>query len=133
MGQIRLHKEHGLNPSVNTCFWCGEGKEVLLLGAAYKGEAPREMITNYDPCDKCAESYSQVVCIFEVQEREAGSNQLLIDEKRNLVPTGRMVGISEEAAERIMPDYGLKIGQKAFMDPQAFQMLFGEALEKMNG
>ena len=35
---IRLHKEHSLNPTLCTCFYCGkETGEIALLGASYGG------------------------------------------------------------------------------------------------
>ena len=55
-GDIKLHKEHGLNPTVPICIYCGKDKnEVALLGAAYKEEAPMHMILNNEPCDSCKE------------------------------------------------------------------------------
>ena len=30
---ISLHKEHGLNPTMDTCFYCNEPKDILLVGA----------------------------------------------------------------------------------------------------
>lgn len=53
---IRLHPEHGLNPTLCTCFWCGEDTgEIALLGATYNGEAPMHMVLNYEPCAACKE------------------------------------------------------------------------------
>jgi hypothetical protein len=49
-----LSKEHGLNPTMPVCYWCGEETgEVALLGAAYKGEAPMHMVLNKEPCPAC--------------------------------------------------------------------------------
>lgn len=51
---IRLHKKHGLNPTISICFICGKPKkEVALLGSAYKGRAPMHMVTSLEPCEKC--------------------------------------------------------------------------------
>lgn len=34
MSNIRLHKDFGLNPTLPTCFYCGEEtSEIALLGA----------------------------------------------------------------------------------------------------
>ena len=53
---IRLHPEHGLNPTLCTCFWCGEDTgEIALLGATYNGEAPMHLVLNYEPCAACKE------------------------------------------------------------------------------
>ena len=43
--QIRLHKQFGLNPTLSTCFYCGqETGEIALLGASYDGEAPMNLV-----------------------------------------------------------------------------------------
>lgn len=51
---IRLHPEHGLNPTMSQCAFCGEDKgEIALLGAAYPGKAPMHMVVDVHPCDRC--------------------------------------------------------------------------------
>jgi hypothetical protein len=53
---IKLHKEHGLNPTIPICVFCGEDKnEIALLGADYKGEAPMHMAIDNEPCEECQE------------------------------------------------------------------------------
>ena len=48
---ITLSKEHGINPSVDTCFICGKETSLVLFGASYKdengktAEAPRKVCT----------------------------------------------------------------------------------------
>ena len=67
MTDIKLSPNHGVNPSLDMCFWCGESKGILLLGQLENDvEAPREMLTSYEPCDKCAELFTQGVHIIEV-------------------------------------------------------------------
>ena len=42
---LRLHPNHGLNPTIPLCFLCGKEKnEVVLLGSSYKKEAPKNML-----------------------------------------------------------------------------------------
>lgn len=80
---IKLHKEYGLNPTLCTCFYCGEETgEIALLGAAYKGEAPTHMCTSLKPCDKCKEEYKDYVLIVEAEEDSQ--------------PTGRWFAIKKE-------------------------------------
>ena len=44
---ILLHHEHGLNPTIPVCFYCGsERNEVALLGAGFRGEAPKNMVVD---------------------------------------------------------------------------------------
>ena len=33
---IILHKEHGVNPSMTTCYFCGKSKDILLVGSRTK-------------------------------------------------------------------------------------------------
>jgi len=87
---IKLHKEHGLNPTLSTCIICGKGTgEIVLLGAAYKGKAPMYMITSIEPCRKCREQYlSDGVLLVEAREE-------------NRIPTGRVVVIKNEAFTKV--------------------------------
>lgn len=81
---IRLSKEHGLNPTLCTCFYCGkETGEIALLGDNYKGEAPMHMCVSLEPCDECKKKFEGYVLVVEV-----------IDGKQN--PTGRWVAIKKE-------------------------------------
>lgn len=65
-GNIRLHREHGLNPTIPVCTWCGQPKnEIALLGAAYKGKAPMQMAVDRNSCDKCQEAMSLGITLVE--------------------------------------------------------------------
>jgi hypothetical protein len=47
---LRLHSKHGLNPTIPTCYFCGKEKnELVLLGAAYKEQAPMHMTLDKEP------------------------------------------------------------------------------------
>ena len=51
---ITISKKHGVNPSINTCFWCGGDKNIILFGKLPNdAEAPRNVCMDYQPCDKC--------------------------------------------------------------------------------
>jgi len=72
---LRLNKKHGLNPTVPTCFICGESKnEVVLLGASYKDEAPMNMCLDKEPCDKCKDYMEKGVIFISVRDGESGDN-----------------------------------------------------------
>ena len=88
-GSIRLHPKYGVNPTISTCIICGEDKnEIVLLGAAYKEQAPMHMVTSIEPCDKCKAKYL-INGIMLVET----------DERRN--PTGSIVVIKAEAFQRL--------------------------------
>ena len=126
-GSIRLHPEHGVNPTLPVCFWCGkETGEVALLGAAYRGEAPKNLILNYVPCPSCAEKQAKGITIIEADPRDG-------DPK----PTGRWVVIAEAAVERLFqPEVLVQAvlkSRKAFMEPAAFQQVFADVITETGG
>ena len=100
---IRLSPQHGVNPSVQKCFWCGRDMGLLLLGKL-KGdaEAPREMVFSIEPCEKCAEKFSQGVLLIEVDGnagRFNGNERVAIRDQNGVVhwPTGRHAVLHAEA------------------------------------
>lgn len=88
-GSIRLHPKHGLNSTISTCILCGKDKnEIVLLGAAYKEQAPMHMVTSLEPCDECKAKYlTDGIMLAEV------------DIDKNL--TGRVVVIKVEAFQKL--------------------------------
>lgn len=126
MSAIRLHREFGVNPTMPVCFWCGKDTgEIALLGAAYKGEAPRSMVMNYEPCVECKATMSLGICVAEATS----------DNK----PTGRWVVVTEDCAKRLfegwpMLENVLKLRRvhvgRMFMDAIAAQTTEIEAGEK---
>lgn len=118
MSSLRLSKEHGLNPTVGICFWCGEDTGTLaLLGASYHGEAPRSMVLDYEPCDKCKEQFEAGINLTEVSEHPNRAGQPPI--QGNLYPTGRFCIVTEEAVRKIFDDVSAARTlryRKAFLD-----------------
>ena len=50
---IKLSPNHGLNPTIPVCFWCGKEKnEVALMGKMDKQDsaAPKHLVVDYPPC-----------------------------------------------------------------------------------
>jgi len=90
---VRLHKEHGLNPTIAQCFFCGaELNEIALLGATYKSKAPKNMVVSMRPCDECARLMSMGVLLIEVKD---GSQK-----DKNPYRTGQIWVITDDAAQR---------------------------------
>jgi hypothetical protein len=109
---IRLHKEFGLNPTISVCMVCGEEKnEVVLLGAAYKGEAPMHMVTGIEPCDKCRKQYL-----------EDGNGVLLVEADSDKKPTGRLMVIRREAFQRIF-NIPVPAHRIALVEDEAYRQL----------
>ena len=93
---IRLHKEHGLNPTLSQCIICGNDTgEIALLGAGYKGEAPMHLITSVEPCTTCRDTHlSKGVLLVEANVDWKS------DDKKSYQPTGKLVVLKDEAFVR---------------------------------
>lgn len=99
--EVKLSPKHGVNPTIPICFWCGKEKnEVALLGQINKEdtEAPRRVIMDYEPCEKCKELFSMGIHIIGVSTEPITETMFPIvnDENITLYPTGSMFVSSEE-------------------------------------
>lgn len=111
---LRLSRKHGVNPSVDVCFWCGEAKGVVLMGAIRNdAEAPRECITSYDPCPSCQDGFSQGFLLIEATQR--ANARTSIEMQRGIYPTGDHWVIKTEAAIEIFGEKNCEKGM-AFID-----------------
>ena len=125
---MKLHSKYGVNPTVTTCFWCGSDMGVALLGASIEGEAPRQMVLNYDLCDDCLKRKADGwVMMFEASEVPQNKNQPKINSNPNLYPTGRNIWVRPEFVKRnfqppeLVQDI-LEHGMSA-MDLESYQQL----------
>lgn len=93
-----ISKKHGLNPSMDICFFCGEAKGIALFGKM-KGdaEAPREVLLNYEPCDKCKEQMSKGTTIISVVTENNGNMPI----QEGIYPTGKWCVMRSEAAKEL--------------------------------
>lgn len=128
---LKLHPEHGLNPTVPVCFWCGQDKEeVVLLGAAYKGEAPSRMLVNYEPCPTCKANMERgIVAVELVDKGKTPYPPMAVDGALAYVaPTGRWVVLTEDAVRNLFPNHVEQIlaSRKTFVDGELFQRYFGD-------
>ena len=126
---IKLSPEHGVNPTIPVCFFCGEAKnEIALLGKiGGKNEdiqAPQYMVLDYEPCDKCKEQWSQGVALIEVRTEPLpdGRPPIQSNEQGTLYPSGRFAVIKAEAWSR-MTDTEYEAGQKCLIDTEVFANL----------
>jgi hypothetical protein len=108
---IRLHREHGVNPTIPVCYFCGEDKnEVVLLGAGYKGEAPMRMLMDTHPCEQCQEYMEQGVILMGVDPDKSADEE-------NPHRTGHFVVVKDDAIERVFDD---EMAQAAIQRRAAF-------------
>lgn len=96
---IKISPQHGLNPTIPVCMFCGKEKnEVVLLGKIGGRnediEAPRNMIFDYEPCDECKAKIGDGILVIGVKPRN-GRNIMPI--MNDLVPTGTWCAMTEEA------------------------------------
>ena len=116
---ITLSKEHGINPSVDTCFICGKETNIILFGTAYKDEngktvkAPQKVCTG-DICDDCKKIIDEGGIFFiAVKDGETGKNPYR---------TGQISALKEEAVQRIFPDFPYQ--KINYIEESAYKQIF---------
>ena len=118
---ITLSPKHGVNPTIPVCFFCGEDKnEIALLGrigGKEDLEAPRKVVLDFEPCDKCKEKFAQGVLLIEVTQTPTYIGMPIAE---NAYPTGRYVVVKPEA---LNGDF--KAGSKALVLQKDFIAMFG--------
>lgn len=125
MPSIRVSEKHGVNPSLLKCFFCGGDKGIALLGRL-KGdvEAPKEIVMDYEPCDKCKENMKLGVTLIEVSEIQPRDSRPPMNAQggKEVYPLGRWVVIKAEAFSRITQQEWSE-GQTCLIDTQVYNML----------
>jgi hypothetical protein len=116
MSSIRLSEKHGVNPSMDTCFYCGEVTGIALMGKISNKdnpdvEAPRYCCSSVKPCDKCAEKYKDYVLMVEAKSSDS----------KNPQPTGRWFVLKKEV---LNPAY--RNSPVAFMLEQDFNQVLND-------
>lgn len=112
---MKPHSKYGFNPTMPLCFWCNEPKgTIAMLGDTIKGEAPRHMYADYEPCSACQEKWKTKVCIIEVTPKPNTEDQLPIQE--NAYPTGNYMLANEGALKNMKPGSTGLMSQELFQD-----------------
>ena len=90
---IRLSEKHGVNPSIDLCFFCGKEKGLVLTGRIRgDAKAPHETVWTMEPCETCEGYMQQGIILVEVQDGESGKNPYR---------TGIFHVVTEDAFKRI--------------------------------
>ena len=111
---ITLSPKHGVNPSVTHCECCGKEIGVALFGRL-KGDAEAPCDVAMGLCDDCQKVIdAQGLMIIEVRDGESGKNPY---------HTGRLVGISKDAKERMFKGINSSV---CYMEHSMFQPMFGQ-------
>lgn len=128
---LKLDPVHGLNPSIEQCFYCLGDKGVVLFGKLTKEaqeamgreddptEAPSKVCLNREPCAECEEAMKIGVILISVRDGE--------NDPANPYRTGGWVVLKEEAIRRIVSspearDSALR-ARFAFVPDEAWDML----------
>lgn len=122
---IPLSPKHGVNPSLEICFFCGEAKGIALLGKLPKDEqAPKHIILNYTPCPKCQEQWDKGVPVIAVSTTPNNINQIPITEANNkpVYPTGQWCIVKPH----VFKDNKFQIGKPALMNADEYNETFGK-------
>jgi len=111
---IYLSQAHGVNPSLDQCFYCMKDKGVILFGrlrekqaealrksglihdSGLDPEAPRRICLDYVPCDECAGYMEQGVILISVDEEKSKGDL------KNPYRTGGWVVVKEDAIRRMV-------------------------------
>lgn len=145
MSTIKLSEKHGVNPSMQVCFFCSKSKGVALLGKL-KGdaEAPHKVLTDYEPCDDCKKKFGQGILLVGVadnapdgrppiteatQEVPVPGSSMTTKKRVHLYPTGRYVLATEDFLREFL-DEGMLDGvlrtRKAVIDDNVLIALQNE-------
>ena len=121
---IRLHPEHGVNPTMGVCFFCQKPDgTIALLGwnGGKKEPAPQYSITSKEPCNTCKDKMSKGIALIEANEHGEG---LQVGVRTWL--TGRWLVVAPSWCERAFSEEMLaKVleHRKAYIDVEAFTKL----------
>lgn len=141
---IELSPKYGLNPTIKMCFYCGEESgEIAIMGRIRERgadgrpvknsdiEAPRQMLLDYQPCEKCKEKLKDRFLIYRTESAEGRLPVFA----RNRIATA-YVGIPKEKAKEFLDDC-LNISEEEkeqvieknglMLDNEGFDLLFKES------
>jgi len=119
---LRLHPKYGANPTMPTCMFCGKERgDIALLGNNYKGEAPKNMVVDDEPCDECKQVMEKAFMLIEVRDGESGANPYR---------TGYIVGIALDRAKEIFPDLFEDHHRCCFIEQSVLKKVLGDLYGK---
>ena len=138
---VKISPRHGLNPSIPICFWCGEEKnEVVLLGKMNKedSEAPRRILIDYEPCEKCKKAFEQGIQVIGVNTTPFFDNQepLKKEGDARLYPSGAYFIATEQWVNRVIADEDIRNStlktRKLLMEDNIVKDIVNQ-IKEMNG
>lgn len=117
---IKLSPKYVVNPFIAICFWCREDVGVAMLGKLPDdAEAPRKVVLDYEPCEKCQAKMDMGITLIESTDGKT--------------PTGNWLVIPEEMFKEMVSDPDILASilkaRKAFIDTELFENLIKEEEE----
>lgn len=96
MSSIKLSPKHGVNPSMEVCFYCGEDDGTVMLPGRLPddAEAPRRGVWTKEPCEKCKGLMAQGVMLISVRDGETDVD--------NPYRTGKVAVVTNEGIRRMV-------------------------------
>ena len=113
---LYLSEQHGVNPSLDQCFYCMKDKGVILFGKMRQTqikalrdaglmhdksendpEAPRHVCMDMAPCNECAELMEKGIILISVDEKKT-------TDPKNPWRSGGWIVVAEDYIKRIGPD-----------------------------
>lgn len=129
---VRISPKHGLNPCIPVCVFCGEEKnDVAILGMLKNDkEAPRNVILDYEPCEKCKANWSMGVPLICVTTNPPVKDMPPLTKQNGtkFYPTGKYHVITPDASKRIF-NMDRKCGQPILLDESVFNQFTKDAKE----
>lgn len=117
--------------SLSVCFWCGKDKNELIIGRRLTTkEFPKEVVVNYEPCDKCKEDMSTGVTFIEAVSKPISEGQKEL--QNGAYPTGRWMVVEREAVERMLEGSPLLRSvlayNRCFVERKDFEIMFADQI-----
>jgi hypothetical protein len=143
MSSIKLSPEHGVNPTIPVCFFCGKPKnEIALLGKIGGRnediEAPMHTVLNYEPCEECEKLMNQGITLMGTSNYRPDKRPSVVKDQE-VYPTGSYLVVSEGLIRTICNNPatadGIIKSRKAWVDQQIIDNLeeqYQKMQEKLN-
>lgn len=128
-----MRNEKPIDVRLQNCFWCGESKGVVIMNNKKhkNNEYPMgSIVTDYEPCEKCAEIFKTGIQLIGVSDFPQMPNQPPIgkrDEDTLVYPTGAYCVVTENWVTNVIDDKALAESilkcRKSLLDDNIIQQM----------
>lgn len=126
---MKISDKHGLNPTIDVCFFCGNDKQIILLGKL-KGDvkAPGRIVSGYEPCKDCRKKMRLGVTVIEVTNTDNGAAPM----RPGVWPTGRWCVLKRRVAGRLfdgIAGFDSTTQDKLLLDDKVYERLINHEVQ----